>query len=175
MITERDKDQQAFVLMEWRKKLRSIRAELTALRPDYAILKKPRVIAKVEEPCVKLFLQHLRNGTIAKAVFTGNELINIHMRLQFAIDLISSYLAQLATGAPLDYRNEIEVPNSPMPRDFDNACSSLMQECWRVRGTEWLIASTTAPAVGSHCLDAVFNIHEQEMIEAQLQRMITLK
>ena len=161
--------------MEWRKKLRDIRSSLDALRPDYAILKKPRIIARVDEPCVKVFLQHLRNGTIAQAEFTGDELINIHMRLQFAIDLVSSYLAQLATGAPPDYRSEVVVPDFPMMSDFYNACSNLMQDCWRVRGAEWLIASSTDPLVGQHCLDAVFNVYEQEMIEKQLQHMIALK
>ena len=179
MISNELKDQHAFIILNWRDKLLKLKKKIAPLKAGSMEGLKPRDITVKAENIIKGFLKAWNEGRVED--YTENlsrkELGLIHVRLQFAIDILGSYLVQLASGSPLDYRQEIEIPQEPdNSLVFRESIKRLMISVWPHRAAEWVAASCGSPDVSIHCLAEYFcPNYWDNFVMPKIEDMIRLK
>jgi len=174
MFTQSKQDHYAFILKEWRERIRQVRENLPLLFPGYMEMKKAGEITKQDKQTMKSFIQLWQDGKLNEVgKFTRMEIMRIHVRLQFCADLITSYMVQLALNSPEDYSGEIRMSETSLEQSFWDTCKMLMLDVWDKRGAEWILAACVEPNSANHDLAEVFQPELMEnLVNPKIEEMV---
>ncbi len=169
-----DKWRQACILSDWRGKINKLKETIPQLSPRCLDGVKLKEIIQDSNKTIKEFLQMYEGDNLALLrEWEPIKLAQVHLRLQFVFDLFTSYLAQLAFGAPDDYKGEIKTGEFyPCLPAYYAAIKRMMLEVWERRSSEWLLAATAQPLTGGHCLNEVFDDAMAVFVEAEIQDLL---
>lgn len=161
----------ACLLTEWRTRIQKAKEELPMLEIDCMSFKRAHELTVSDTKTMRDFLKAWSDDKIKERNYAGIQLIRLHMRLQFMLNLMDSYLTQIAECVPEDYLGEVRIDEANLEKSFWKTCKTMMVDYWRERGGEWILAATTEPDIAHHSLEIVcsrngMNGYDKEKIEA---------
>lgn len=148
----------AQVFNQWIKAIKAIKCKLPKLlnygeEASFVIdpFSNSKEAARIVKECVICEIDNK-----AQRAQTRDEVAILQVRLQFAIDIITSYLLQIETQSPDDYMGEVGVHASGTElKSFGEAFMFITLTLWEERRDEWMMALACPDTIGRHCLNLI--------------------